>query len=183
MVIPTPTVKESDQIIYVKATRQFVINGTNFNPKRTDLIFEPALIRNQDYLLNVASKNTLVLTRTTGHNWRSDPGPLKLRRIDTGGGQLRVNPDQEGILVAEVQADLVRHLLLLLCLLFCLACCAWHVVFFSDYLSIWLLLFGSMLSLSFLFFGLTPFLILPPFVFVLLACISFSSQTSRTCTA
>jgi len=108
-VVPTPSVLESSQIIYMKASRQFIINGTNFNPKRTDLIFEPPLIRNQDYLLNVASKNTLVLTRTTDHMWRQDPGPLKLRRIDTGGGQLRVNPDNGGMLVAEVQADLDVH--------------------------------------------------------------------------
>ena len=56
MVIPTPSVLESDQVIYSTGTRQFVINGTNFNPKRTDLIFDPPLIRNQDYLLNVATK-------------------------------------------------------------------------------------------------------------------------------
>jgi len=86
-----------------------VINGTFFNPKHTDLIFEPALIRNQDYILNVASTKTLVLTRTTNSKWRSDPGPLKLRRIDTGGGQLRVNADKGGIVVAEVQADLDVH--------------------------------------------------------------------------
>jgi hypothetical protein len=108
-VIPTPTVLKSDQVIYEKATRQFVINGTNFNAKRTDLIFDPPLIRNQDYILNVATTSTLVLTRTTNAVWRSDPGPLKLRRIDTGGGQLRINPNEEGILVAEVQADLDLH--------------------------------------------------------------------------
>ena len=92
-VIPTPSVLESSQLIYTKATRQFAINGTNFSPKKTELIFEPPLVRNQDYILNVASTKTLVLTRTTGHTWRSDPGPLKLRRIDTGGGQLRVSSD------------------------------------------------------------------------------------------
>jgi len=108
-IIPTPTVLESAQVIYEKATRQFVINGTNFNPKRTDLIFDPPLMRNQDYILNVASKTMLVLTRTTGSKWRADPGPLKLRRIDTGGGQLRVNSDTGGLLVAEVQADLDVH--------------------------------------------------------------------------
>jgi hypothetical protein len=108
-VVPTPSVLKSDQVIYQKATRQFAINGTNFNPKRTDLIFEPPLIRNQDYILNVATTSSLVLTRTTNSLWRSDPGPLKLRRIDTGGGQLRINPNEEGIVVAEVQADLDNH--------------------------------------------------------------------------
>jgi len=108
-VIATPSVLGSDQIIYQKASRQFVINGTNFNPKRTDLIFDPPLIRNQDYLLNVATAKTLVLTRTTGSQWRDDPGPLKLRRVDTGGGQLRVNADAGGLTVAEVQADLDVH--------------------------------------------------------------------------
>ena len=91
MIIPTPSVVESDQLIYIKATRQFAINGTHFRNKKTELIFEPPLVRNQDYILNVASTKTLVLTRTTGHQWRGDPGPLKLRRIDTGGGQLRVS--------------------------------------------------------------------------------------------
>jgi hypothetical protein len=109
MIIPTPSVVESDQLIYIKATRQFAINGTHFRNKKTELIFEPPLVRNQDYILNVASTKTLVLTRTTGHQWRGDPGPLKLRRIDTGGGQLRVNADGGGIVVAEVQADLDTH--------------------------------------------------------------------------
>ena len=51
----------------------------------------------------------MVLTRTTGTKWRDEPGPLKLRRINTGAGSLRIDPSFGGIVVAEVQADLGAH--------------------------------------------------------------------------
>ena len=47
-VVNTTTYRHTPgQVIYIKGTRQFAINGTNFSPKRTELIFEPPLIRNQ----------------------------------------------------------------------------------------------------------------------------------------
>ena len=45
----------------------------------------------------------------TGRKWRNEPGPLKLRRIDVGGGALRIDPKYGGVTVAEVQADLGGH--------------------------------------------------------------------------
>ena len=40
---------------------------------------------------------------------RSEPGPLLLRRIDTGAGALRLDAAFGGVTVAEVQADLGQH--------------------------------------------------------------------------
>ena len=52
-----------------------------------DLVFDPALERNKDYILSVKSDKTMVLTRMTSAKWREEPGPLKLRRINTGKSQ------------------------------------------------------------------------------------------------
>ena len=51
------------------------------------------------------------LTLRTGKKWRSDgePGPLKLRRISTGAGFLRIDAKYGGVTVAEVQVDLGAH--------------------------------------------------------------------------
>ena len=51
----------------------------------------------------------MVLTRTSSAKWAPEPGPLKLRRINTGAGALRVDPIYGGIVVAEVQANLGAH--------------------------------------------------------------------------
>jgi hypothetical protein len=47
----------------------------------------------------------------TDRKWRSDgePGPLRLRRIDSGAGALRIDPRFGGVTVAEVQVDLGGH--------------------------------------------------------------------------
>mmetsp|Transcript_20491 Transcript_20491/g.24263 ORF Transcript_20491/g.24263 Transcript_20491/m.24263 type:complete len:881 (+) Transcript_20491:59-2701(+) len=109
-VIPTPTIKRADDnIIYMSGTSKLVINGTNFREKGMDLVFEPPLENNKDYIFSVKSSTTMVLTRMSSSTWRSDPGPLKLRRIDTGAGALRVDPVYGGITVAEVQANLGMH--------------------------------------------------------------------------
>jgi hypothetical protein len=49
-----------------------------------DLLFEPPMERNKDYILSVKSDTSMVLTRMSSAKWRADPGPLKLRRINTG---------------------------------------------------------------------------------------------------
>lgn len=49
-----------------------------------ELVFDPPLERNKDYLLSVKSDKTMVLTRMSSAKWRDEPGPLKLRRINTG---------------------------------------------------------------------------------------------------
>jgi hypothetical protein len=74
-----------------------------------DLVFDPALERNKDYILSVKSDKTMVLTRMSSAKWSPEPGPLKLRRINTGAGALRVDPVYGGIVVAEVQANLDAH--------------------------------------------------------------------------
>jgi len=109
-VIPTPTILRGDQnLIYTTGTSKLIINGTNFKEKGMDLVFEPPLERNKDYILSVKSDTSMVLTRMSSAKWREDPGPLKLRRINTGAGALRVDPVYGGIVVAEVQANLGTH--------------------------------------------------------------------------
>uniref|UniRef100_A0A7S2SQB8 SbsA Ig-like domain-containing protein n=1 Tax=Rhizochromulina marina TaxID=1034831 RepID=A0A7S2SQB8_9STRA len=109
-VIPTPVVKKSeDTLLYMGVSPKLVINGSNFRNKGLRLMFDPPLEENRDYIVSVKSPSTMVITRATGAKWREDPGPLKLRRIDTGGGYLRIDPDFGGVTVAEVQADLGAH--------------------------------------------------------------------------
>lgn len=92
-IIPTPTVQRGDDnIIYRTGTSKLVINGTNFREKGLRMVFEPPLEMNKDYIVSVKSETMMVLTRASSSQWRSEPGPLKLRRIDTGGGFLRVDP-------------------------------------------------------------------------------------------
>lgn len=38
--------------------------------------------------------------------WARDPGPLKLVAIDTGAGRLMLDPENGGVVVAMVQAEL-----------------------------------------------------------------------------
>lgn len=109
-VIPTPSIdRADDNIIYMSGTSKLVINGSNFREKGMELVFDPPLENQKDYILSVKSPNTMVLTRMSSSVWRKDPGPLKLRRIDTGAGALRVDPVYGGITVAEVQANLGMH--------------------------------------------------------------------------
>ena len=109
-VIPTPTVtRNENNIIYMTGTSKLVITGTNFVEKEIELLFEPPLESMKDYILSVKNATTMVLTRMSAAKWRSEPGPLKLRRINTGAGALRVDPKYGGIVVAEVQANLGTH--------------------------------------------------------------------------
>ena len=82
-----------DKVVYMTGTTRFNINGTAFRAKTMSLTFEPPLVRDEDYFLNVRSPTHMQLTLMTGHKWRKDgdPGPLKLRRIDTGAGALRID--------------------------------------------------------------------------------------------
>merc|ERR1719327_1185134 len=76
-----------------------------------ELIFDPPLEKDVDYMLNTRSSTHLQLMLHTGRKWRSDgePGPLRLRRIDSGAGALRIDPRFGGVTVAEVQVDLGGH--------------------------------------------------------------------------
>ena len=111
-ILSTPTVKRGhDRLLYMGATPRFLINGTGFRAKATSLTFDPPLARDVDYVLQVRSSECLQLTLKSGRSWRADhePGPLKLRRIDTGGGDLRIDAKYGGVTVAEVQANLGAH--------------------------------------------------------------------------
>ena len=76
-----------------------------------ELIFDPPLEKDVDYMLNTRSSTHMQLMLRSGRKWRSDgePGPLKLRRIDTGAGDLRIDAKYGGVTVAEVQVDLGAH--------------------------------------------------------------------------
>ncbi|CAM9929044.1 unnamed protein product, partial [Phaeothamnion confervicola] len=108
-VIPTPTVESSDKIIYLKATPRLALNGTNFNVKRTELYFDPPLVEGQQFTMQVLNDHQIVLAKVFGQKWREDPGPLKLIAINNGGGRLPLDDAREGLLIAEVQADLEGH--------------------------------------------------------------------------
>lgn len=41
--------------------------------------------------------------------WAPEPGPLKVVAIDTGAGRLALNPEDGGVVIAEIQADLSGH--------------------------------------------------------------------------
>ena len=88
-VIPTPTVMHGgEKVIYMTGSTKFNINGTGFRAKTMELIFDPPLEKDEDYMLTTRSSTHMQLVLRTGRKWRSDnePGPLKLKRIDTGAG-------------------------------------------------------------------------------------------------
>ncbi|KAJ8609149.1 hypothetical protein CTAYLR_006081 [Chrysophaeum taylorii] len=108
---PPSVVRGEDKLVYMTNPSRFLINGTNFRDGTMSLVFDPPLIRDVDYALAVRSSTCMQLALKTGRKWRSDgePGPLKLRRIDSGAGALRIDPKYGGVVVAEVQADLGGH--------------------------------------------------------------------------
>ena len=85
-VIPTPSVRRAeDKVIYQTGNRTLVIEGSNFREKGLVMSFDPTLIKDKDYVIQSVSSTKIVLVRSTTGSWRADPGPLKLKRIDTGG--------------------------------------------------------------------------------------------------
>jgi len=111
-VLPTPTVVEMKEVIYTTATNELRINGTGFvGAKKVDLYFNPPLYKGIDYE-DVSkfplSQDQVVLRIRHGYKWRSEPGPLSVLGVDTGGGPAKVG-DDDGVLIAEVQADLDLH--------------------------------------------------------------------------
>ena len=108
---PPSVVRGEDKVVYMTATTRFLINGTNFRDGTMSLVFDPPLVKDVDYVLAVRSPTCMQLALRTGKRWRSDgePGPLRLRRIDSGAGALRIDPKYGGVIVAEVQADLGGH--------------------------------------------------------------------------
>jgi len=111
-VLQTPTVFPSDNLLYIHASNELRINGTGFvGCKKVDLYFDPPLYKEIAYEVVSSfplAKNEIVLRLRHGYEWRTDPGPLVVMGIDTGGGPVKTNGD-DGIRVAEVQADLANH--------------------------------------------------------------------------
>ena len=111
-VLATPTAKANDDVIYTSASNELRINGTGFmGAKKIDLYFNPPIYKEVGY--EIVSpfplvREQIVLRLRHGYKWREEPGPLKLVGIDCGGGPVKLNGD-EGITVAEVQADLDLH--------------------------------------------------------------------------
>lgn len=71
-------------------------------------MFDPPLRCKSDYTMIVKSPTTAELTLESGKKWRSDgaPGPLKIKRLDTGAGYVRVDFEFGSVTVAKVQANL-----------------------------------------------------------------------------
>eukprot|EP00608_Synchroma_pusillum_P009885 CAMPEP_0198428070 /NCGR_PEP_ID=MMETSP1452-20131203/6326_1 /TAXON_ID=1181717 /ORGANISM="Synchroma pusillum, Strain CCMP3072" /LENGTH=894 /DNA_ID=CAMNT_0044148453 /DNA_START=16 /DNA_END=2700 /DNA_ORIENTATION=+ len=109
-IIPTPDIKSSTNIIYMTATSILTINGTGFDAttKNVKLLFDPPRIKELDYDVARVKSGQIALALRPGQVWRDEPGPLYVRGIDTGGGVIKVGGD-DGVLVAEVQADLDAH--------------------------------------------------------------------------
>lgn len=59
------------------------------------------------------SSTQIALTRIFKYDepnvWAPEPGPLKVVAINTGAGRLSLNPEDGGVVIAEVQADLAGH--------------------------------------------------------------------------
>ena len=111
-ILGTPSImRRDDRLVYITGTKRIFVNGTNFRSKETTFVFDPPLYRDVDYVMEVLSSEVALLTLKTGRKWRSDgePGPLKIKRLNTGGGDLRIDAKFGGVTVAEVQADLGAH--------------------------------------------------------------------------
>ena len=111
-ILKTPSVVvHEDRLLYMTGSLKLLVNGSNFRAKGTKFTFDPPLYEGVDYVMTVKSRDVCQLSLKTGRRWRSDgvPGPLKLTRLDTGGGALRIDSKFGGVTVAEVQADLGAH--------------------------------------------------------------------------
>lgn len=112
-ILPTPTVDSNVHEIYMKTTPKLIVNGTNFNVKSTELYYDPPLQEGTKIQKQVLSSTQISLVKvfrdTDPVTWTEEPGPLKIRAINTGAGPLAVNPEDGGVVIAEVQADLEAH--------------------------------------------------------------------------
>ncbi len=111
-VLRMPSPNENNNIAYMEATSNIVINGTGFaGAKKVDLYFQPQLIVGVDYEIVSTfplANDLFMIRRRHGYKWRTEPGPLKLIGMDTGGGPVKLNKD-DGIVIANVVEDLAGH--------------------------------------------------------------------------
>eukprot|EP00752_Nemacystus_decipiens_P008845 g7893.t1 len=112
-ILPAPTVDASSKEIYMKTTPRLVINGTNFNLKSTELFFDPPLQEGTAIQKQLMSSTQIALSKHFSFDdpnvWAPEPGPLKVVAINTGGGRLALKPEDGGVVIAEIQADLEGH--------------------------------------------------------------------------
>jgi len=109
MILPTPDITESSELIYTTTPPYLILKGKNFNLKHTALFFDPPLIDGEDMSIIVTDADKIQLTKKHGKMWRKEPGPLSVVAMDTGGGRLPLDAEKGGRLIAEVQADLEGH--------------------------------------------------------------------------
>jgi len=111
-ILKTPTVNENFDIIYQTASYELRINVTGFiGSKKVDFYFSPPIYKEIAYEIVTPfplQKDIIALRLRHGYKWREEPGPLFIVGVDTGGGAVKLNGD-EGVQVAEVQADLDLH--------------------------------------------------------------------------
>lgn len=111
-VIGTPSVDESDLVLYQTVSNELRINGTGFiGAKKVDLYFQPPLIKEvayEDVTPYPITKDEVVLRLRHGYSWRENPGALYVIGVDTGGGPVKVDGDN-GAQVAVVRENLDQH--------------------------------------------------------------------------
>mmetsp|Transcript_15349 Transcript_15349/g.58412 ORF Transcript_15349/g.58412 Transcript_15349/m.58412 type:complete len:926 (-) Transcript_15349:233-3010(-) len=104
-VVPEPMIYKNTSVIFQSETRRITMKGKNLKSKVVKLTFSPPLKIGVDYTQRV-DDSKISLTLQPGKSWRAEPGPLKLLRVDTGPGPIRVAPPgRGGLIIAEVQAD------------------------------------------------------------------------------
>ncbi|CAM9721966.1 unnamed protein product [Ascophyllum nodosum] len=111
-VLPTPTVEASSREIYMTTTPKLIVNGTNFNLENTALFFDPPLNEGTVIQKQILSSTQIAITKIYSIDtnvWAPEPGPLKVAAIKTGGGVIMLHPEERGITVAVVQANLDGH--------------------------------------------------------------------------
>eukprot|EP00903_Cladosiphon_okamuranus_P014061 g13069.t1 len=112
-IVASPAVEASSKEIYMKTTPRLVVNGTNFNTKNTELYFDPPLQEGTVIQKQILSSTQIALTKVFKWDdpnvWSPEPGPLKVVAINTGAGRLGLKPEDGGVVIAEIQADLDGH--------------------------------------------------------------------------
>lgn len=113
-ILPTPSVNENNDVIFMTVSNELRINGTGFvGAKKVDFYFDPPIFKEVDYedvSKYPLSTNQVVLRLRSNYGWRgenAEPGPLTVMGVDTGGGP--VKQGDYGVRVAEVQANLESH--------------------------------------------------------------------------
>jgi hypothetical protein len=114
IVFERPKVYSDQKKIYRTQSHELHISGSGFPDMATSykpiLKFSPPLTEGTDYTLRVASRTDLEVTLMDGRAWRSEPGPLTVKAVNTRGDDAGwVTFDGEGVHVAEVIKDVGKE--------------------------------------------------------------------------